>query len=121
MAQLTPATYCPLIKDECIQFKCMFWTHLLGSNPQKEETIDEWDCAIKWLPVLLIEGSKETRQTAAAIESFRNEMVKDNQKALSIMASQPASLPHNPDRGDGALVVSNDEVARAPLERPTSA
>ena len=35
-----------------------------------------WDCAITWLPTLLLEGSQQTRQTGAAIESFRNEVVK---------------------------------------------
>ena len=69
------ATFCPLIKETCKQFDCLFWTRLMGTHPQTAEPIDEYDCAIKWLPMLLIEGAKETRQAAAAIESFRNQTV----------------------------------------------
>ena len=76
--KLEPGTYCPLIKDNCIQFKCMFWTQLRGTNPQTGQEIDEWDCAVKWLPILLIENAKEVRQGAAATESFRNVMLELN-------------------------------------------
>ena len=73
--QIQAGTFCPLIQGDCKQFACMFWTKLMGANPQTAEPIDEYDCAIKWLPILLIEGAKETRQAAAAIESFRNQTV----------------------------------------------
>ncbi len=85
--QIKPGTFCPLIGGACKQFECMFWTQLRGTHPQTGQEIDEWDCAIKWLPVLLIEGSKETRQTAAAIESFRNEMVRGQQAVLRMAAN----------------------------------
>jgi hypothetical protein len=49
-----------------------------GNNPQTGESVDEWGCSLTWLPTLLIEGSQQTRQAGAAIESFRNEMVKEN-------------------------------------------
>ena len=31
-------------------------------------------CAVKWIPMLLIENSQMQRQTGAAVESFRNEV-----------------------------------------------
>jgi hypothetical protein len=31
-----------------------------------------------WMPMLLIENAQQSRQTGAAVESFRNEMVKQN-------------------------------------------
>ncbi len=80
--KIEPGTFCPLIKENCIQFKCMFWTQLRGNNPQTGKEIDEWDCAVKWLPILLIENAKEVKQGAAAIESFRNEMVRQNNEML---------------------------------------
>lgn len=80
--QIEPGTFCPLIKENCIQFKCMFWTQLRGNDPQTGKEIDEWDCAVKWLPILLIENAKEVKQGAAAIESFRNEMVRQNNEML---------------------------------------
>ena len=74
--QIQQGTFCPLISKKCVQNKCKFWTQLRGANPQTGNPVDEWDCAISWLPILLIETSKEVRQGAAATESFRNEMVK---------------------------------------------
>ena len=70
--ELKPGTFCPLLKEECIQFKCAFWTHVRGKHPQTSQELDEYDCAVKWLPVLLIEGAQQTRQAGAAIESLRN-------------------------------------------------
>ncbi len=73
--KLEPGNHCPLLDKECIQFKCAFWTQLRGTNPQTGQEVDEWGCAIAFLPVLLIETAKEARQGAAATESFRNEVV----------------------------------------------
>jgi hypothetical protein len=60
--------------------------------------IDEQRCAIAWLPLLLVENSQQQRQTSAAVESFRNEMVRDNQglQALLFHAAQ-GGLTHEPE------------------------
>lgn len=50
----------------------MQWVHIRGKNPQTGAEIDMPDCALKWLPVLLIENAQEVRQAAAAVESSRN-------------------------------------------------
>ena len=62
--------------------KCRFWVHVQGKNPQTGETVSNGDCAFCWTPVLLIENSKVNRETGAAIESFRNEMVEGNEQIL---------------------------------------
>ena len=67
--------YCPLIKKSCIKHDCNWYIQVMGNNPQTGQAINEYGCAIAWLPILLIDGSQQTRQTGAAIESFRNEMV----------------------------------------------
>jgi hypothetical protein len=72
--------HCPLLKKTCIEHACKFYIHLLGSDPQTGKEIDKFDCAISFLPVLLIEGAKQTRHAAVAIESFRNETVKVGQR-----------------------------------------
>ena len=69
-------TFCPLLKKACIESRCKWWVHIRGKHPQKEGEMDFPDCAIKWLPVLLIENAQMERQTGAAVESFRNESVK---------------------------------------------
>lgn len=86
--ELKPGTYCPLIKKDCIQLQCSWFTQLRGTNPNTGEPVDNWGCAVTWLPMLLIENSQQQRQTGAAVESFRNEMSKNNdnfQNSLSQM------------------------------------
>lgn len=63
-----------------------------GKNPNTGEDADEWGCSMAWLPVLTIENSQQQRQTGAAVESFRNEMVKANevgQRVLLTVAGVP--------------------------------
>jgi hypothetical protein len=74
--KLEPGKYCPLIKKDCIGLQCSWFMLVRGKNPQTGQDIDEWGCAVTWLPVLLIENSQQQRQTGAAVESFRNEVVK---------------------------------------------
>ena len=90
--QIEPGTFCPLIKEDCIQFKCIFWTQLRGTHPQTGQEIDEWDCAVKWLPMLLIENAKEVRQGAAATESFRNVMLELNKGTPAEVIEAKAEL-----------------------------
>ena len=56
-----------------------------GSNPNTGQEIDEWGCSIAWLPVLMVENSQQQRQTGAAVESFRNEMVRANETGQQIL------------------------------------
>jgi len=74
---------CPLNGfEKCRQLDCAWFTQLRGSNPNTGDDVDEWGCAIAWLPLLLVENSGQQRQTGAAVESFRNEMVAANQSGL---------------------------------------
>ena len=71
---------CPLNNFEaCKQLDCAWFLKIRGMNPNTGEDIDDWGCSISWLPILLIENSLTNRQTGAAVESFRNEMVKANE------------------------------------------
>jgi hypothetical protein len=84
--ELKPGTFCPLIKDECVGLKCSFFTQVRGTNPNTGKEVDEWACAIAWLPILLIENSQQQRQTGAAVESFRNEVVKSSNQSKQLLA-----------------------------------
>ena len=81
--EIKTGSFCPLLKKECIKFECSWFTHLRGTNPNTGKEVDEWSCAIGWLPVLLVENSQQQRQTGAAVESFRNEMVQLNENSLT--------------------------------------
>lgn len=69
---------CPLHKKPmaAVCHKCPLWTQLRGRNPNTGEEIDQWNCALSQLPLLLVENALQTRQAAAATESFRNEVVR---------------------------------------------
>lgn len=77
--KIKPKSNCPLNNFEpCKELECGWFVHVRGTNPNTGEPADEYGCTMAWLPVMLIENSQQQRQTGAAIESFRNEMVKSN-------------------------------------------
>lgn len=67
--------FCPFIKGKCKKAECKLWIHLLGKNPQGSDTFDTFDCSMAFLPILLVENAQMSRQTSAAVESFRNGVV----------------------------------------------
>lgn len=81
--QIEPKNQCPLNKFEsCKQLDCAWFVKLAGHNPNTGQQVDEWACAVAWLPLLLVENAQMGRQTGAAVESFRNEMVAANKAAI---------------------------------------
>ena len=84
MAKIKPGDFCPLIKKDCIGLKCAWYTQVRGLNPNTGEEIDEWNCAVTWMPIMSIEVAQKQYQTAAAVESFRNEVVRTNSENQQI-------------------------------------
>lgn len=76
--QMKSGNYCPLIKKKCIEHKCAWFTQVRGLNPNTGAEIDEWACAITWMPLMAIEIAQKENQTGAAVESFRNEVIRTN-------------------------------------------
>jgi hypothetical protein len=77
--KIEPKNGCPLDSFRpCRQLDCAWFIQVRGTNPNTGKEVDEWACSMAWLPMLLIENSQQQRQTGAAVESFRNEMVKAN-------------------------------------------
>ena len=84
--KIEPKANCPLNNFEpCKQLDCAWFLKIRGTNPNTGEDVDDWGCAIAWMPVLLIENSQQQRQTGAAVESFRNEMVKANEVSTQVL------------------------------------
>jgi hypothetical protein len=83
-------TYCPLIRKNCIENKCSWYCQVRGINPNTGQEVAEWQCAVTLLPVLLIENSNQQRQTAASVQSFRNESIErsDLMNTILLQASQ---------------------------------
>lgn len=93
-------TNCPFYQKDMSEVchKCALWTRVVGKNPQTEEMMDDWRCALAWLPVLLIENAQQSRQTGAAVETLRNGVVdgvRDGvMEAVTGVARAQGRLPH---------------------------
>lgn len=86
---------CPLNNFEpCKQLDCAWFIQVRGTNPNTGKEVDEWACSMAWMPMLMIENSQQQRQTGAAVESFRNEMVKSNEVGHQFLL---ASMQANPN------------------------
>ena len=96
--KIEPKSNCPLDNfNPCRQLECAWFMKVQGKNPQDGKDIEEWGCAMAWLPILTIENSQQQRQTGAAVESFRNEMVRANdtsQRVLLAAAGVPQTAQH---------------------------
>lgn len=91
--QIEAKPNCPLDGfNPCRQLECAWFMKIAGTNPNTGKEVEEWGCSMAWLPMLMIENSQQQRQTGAAVESFRNEMVKANevgQRVLMAAAGVP--------------------------------
>lgn len=94
--QIKSGTYCPLLKKDCVGLQCAWFTRVQGVDTNTGKEVDEYQCAIAWLPMLLIENSGQQRQTGAAVESFRNEMVKSNEQAQRLLLATAGIVQEQP-------------------------
>ena len=79
---------CPLNGfKKCKRFNCAWFIQIKGTHPQTGADVDEYGCAMAMMPLLMIENSRQTNQAGAAIESFRNEMVKANMVTLNTLVN----------------------------------
>lgn len=92
-----PESTCPYTghKDKCMKhfLNCPKWIQIQGHNPNTGEDVNEWRCADAWIPFLMVENSQVQRETGAAVESFRNEIVKGIQ---SLSPRLPKDAPEPP-------------------------
>ena len=78
-------------RDLCMN--CPKWIQVQGHNPNTGVAENQWNCADNWMVFLTIENSQQQRQTAAAVESFRNETVKQSDILIGVVSGQaPARL-----------------------------
>ena len=91
--KIEPKANCPLDGfNPCRQMECAWFMKVVGKNPNTGADIEDWGCSMAWLPILMIENSQQQRSTGAAVESFRHEMVKNNevgQRVLLAAAGAP--------------------------------
>ena len=98
MSDIKTVASCPLgskceeIKDGAIH-RCSWYVTMVGKNPQTDEDVNTKDCAIAWMPILLIENSKQQRSTAVAVESMRNETVKSADNLVGTLLTMANARP----------------------------
>jgi len=92
--KLESKNLCPLNNfNPCRQLDCAWFMKVSGQHPQTGETIDEHGCSMGWIPILLIENSKQQKSTSVAVESFRNEMVKNNEVGQRVLLAAAGVTP----------------------------
>ena len=90
--EIKPKNTCPLNNFEpCKELECGWFMKVVGKDPQSNKDIEEWGCAVTWMPILTIENSQQQRHTSAAVESFRNEMVKSNEASQQVLLQATAT------------------------------
>ena len=76
---------CPLHNFEpCKQLDCAWFTKIAGKNPQGQKEVEEWGCAVTFMPILMVANTNSNTRTQAAIESFRNRMVSQQDELLQL-------------------------------------
>lgn len=93
--QLERGNFCPLIQGPCKQLECMWFTQIRGKHPQTGQDLDEYNCSMSWMPILMIENSSQQRNTWANIAEFKNEMMKSNEQSQQLLLQ--ASLAQRDD------------------------
>lgn len=92
-----PATgFARTCRDVLAECDCPKYVTIRGTDPQTGAPVDRAGCVDSFLPLLLIEGTQQTRQAGAAVESLRNEIVKANDdakaKLRAFLSEGPALL-----------------------------
>lgn len=92
-----PATgFTKSCREIVAEVDCPKFVKVAGVNPNDGVPVDRFGCVDSFIPMLMIENSQMQRQTGAAVESFRNEMVKasefNQQVLIASVAPQPGRL-----------------------------
>jgi hypothetical protein len=92
MNQLETVVTCPF-GHKCIEVKdnkihrCMLLMEIRGQNPNTGEESTENKCAFVWQVMMQMDTTRKVDGVQQATESFRNEMVKNNQQSQVLMTS----------------------------------
>lgn len=75
---------CEEAKDGALH-RCAWYAHVRGYDRNTGQELDEWRCAMNWMPTLLIENSGMQKATGEAICDFRDNMVKANEVSQQVL------------------------------------
>jgi hypothetical protein len=104
--ELKRKNLCPIFKKECIGLDCAWFVKVEGYDINSGKRVDEWNCTVALIPMLMIENSGMQRQTGAAVESFRNEMVKATEASQQLFI---AAASGNVSQLSKQILIDNNE------------
>lgn len=113
--ELKRKNLCPLLKKECIGLDCAWFVKVEGYDINTGKRVDEWNCTVSLLPMLMIENSGMQRQTGAAVESFRNEMVKATEMSQELFL---AAATNDTKRLESKLIQIEEAKDITPKDQP---
>lgn len=76
-----------MLRKPCIQEQCEWYVTVRGYDINTGKEIDNKQCVLSTLPLLLIENSAQQRSTASAVESMRNEMMDKSDMTNNLLAN----------------------------------
>ena len=74
---------CESIKDGEL-IRCAWMVKIAGTQPDGKE-VEEDKCAMSWLPIIMLENAQTNRGQTSALESFRNETVKGQNRFNTLL------------------------------------
>jgi urease gamma subunit len=83
---------CPFIKKACMEHACVMYTHITMADPQTGVNQDKFSCSLALLPMMVVEGARQTRGVQSAVESMRNEVI-NRQDTLNNLITQASRRP----------------------------
>jgi hypothetical protein len=60
------------VEGRQVLFRCPWYAKVRGIDVNTGKEVDDWACAIAWMPALMINAANESRKGVAATESLRN-------------------------------------------------
>lgn len=80
---------CPLWRKPMAEVchTCPLWVQMRGQHPQTAQEIDQWNCSLALLPIMLVEVGRQQRSTAAAMETMTSEMKKADKDSTANIAT----------------------------------
>lgn len=89
-----------LVPIPCQGHACEHYVHIFGHDPQTDQPVDQWGCAFNAQWRVGLEVAKQSRQTGASVESFRNEMVRQNVQLINMAAQSTLEGKANGESDD---------------------
>ena len=77
-----------------MEHRCAWYCQVRGMNPSTGQDVDQWGCAVSWMPLLAIENAQQSRQAGAAVESVRNEIVTATESNRSVLLASVQLVQH---------------------------